>query len=291
MMAPAPEMVYVDHAHPRYGKRSVVKIRKSERTRSEGPLKAGRRLVLAGLALAAAFGSPIGALAQDAATTAAMTEERVRALVLDTIRQNPGIIAEAAQLLQEQSEKEKLTRAQETLERERTRLEQDPNAPVLGNPDGDVTVVEFFDYNCPYCKRVVGDVKALLKQDPGVRLVYREWPILGEGSLFAARAALAAREQDAYEEMHWALMDLPRAEEASVLQAAQELGLDLDRLREDMGAPEIDEHIRTSFELTEGLGFSGTPAFVVGDELVPGAVPLETLQSSVDRTRAASDKP
>lgn len=218
-----------------------------------------------------------------------ITDERVRELVLDTIRNNPQIVLEAIELLQKQSEADKVAQARETLAGERARLEADPNAPVLGNPEGDVTVVEFFDYNCPYCKRVADEVKGLIEQDDGVRLVYREWPILGEGSLFAARAALAAREQDAYEAMHWALMALPRAEEESVLQAATDLGLDLDKLREDMGSPAIDEHIRTSFELTEGLGFSGTPAFVIGEELIPGLVPLDALQDSVDRVRSGGE--
>ena len=238
-------------------------------------------VLMAGLSMALLVGAP--------AQAEEMTDERVRELVLDTIRNNPKIVVEALELLQERSEADKVAQARETLAKERARLESDPNAPVLGNPDGDVTVVEFFDYNCPYCKRVADEVKGLIEQDDGVRLVYREWPILGEGSLFAARAALAAREQDAYEPMHWALMSLPRAEEESVLQAAADLGLDLDKLREDMKSPAIEEHIRTSFELTEGLGFSGTPAFVIGEELIPGLVPLDALQESVDRVRTGDE--
>ncbi len=121
-------------------------------------------------------------------------------------------------------------------------LERDPNAPVLGNPEGDVTVVEFFDYNCPYCRRAMSEVQGLLDADQDVRLVYREWPILGEGSVFAAKAALAAREQGKYEEFHWALMGMEeRAEEASVMRLAEEIGLDVEKLRADMDAPEVQE--------------------------------------------------
>lgn len=118
----------------------------------------------------------------------------------------------------------------------------------------------FFDYNCPYCKRVKPEIQALLASDPNIRLVYREWPILGEGSVFAACAALAARNQGKYEEFHWAMMGLQsRAEEASILEAAAEIGLDVDKLRADMDAPEISEHIQTSMELAAALGFNSAP--------------------------------
>jgi protein-disulfide isomerase len=122
--------------------------------------------------------------------------------------------------------------------------------------------------------------------DANVRLVYREWPILGEGSVFAAKAALAARKQGKYEEFHWAMMSMNgRAEEASVLRVAAEVGLDIDQLRLDMEAPEIDEHLTTSMSLAQSLGFNGTPSFVIGDELVPGFVEQPQLEEIVDSTR------
>ena len=178
----------------------------------------------------------------------------------------------------------------EVLNNERQLLERDPNAPVLGNPDGDVTVVEFFDYNCPYCRRAMPEVQGLLDGDDNVRLVYREWPILGEGSVFAAKAALASREQGKYEAFHWALMGMEgRAEEASVMRIAQEIGLDVERLREDMEAAEIQEHIATSMRLTQSLGFSGTPSFVIGDNLVPGLVEEDRLRALVEEAREAAE--
>ena len=123
-------------------------------------------------------------------------------------------------------------------------LEKDPNAPVLGNPNGDVTIVEFFDYNCPYCRRVKPEIEALIAVDPNVRLVYREWPILSEGSVFAAQAALAARKQGLYEEFHWALMGLKgRADEASVMRAAEE----------DEAHPLTDKLSPRELEVLEGL--------------------------------------
>jgi protein-disulfide isomerase len=188
-------------------------------------------------------------------------------------------------LEQRQADAAEVARA-DVLSNQRALLEQDTNAPVLGNPDGDVTVVEFFDYNCPYCRRAMDEVQGLMDADANVRLVYREWPILGEGSVFAAKAALAARKQGKYEEFHWAMMSMNgRAEEASVLRVAAEVGLDIDQLRLDMEAPEIDEHLTTSMSLAQSLGFNGTPSFVIGDELVPGFVEQPQLEEIVDSTR------
>lgn len=213
-------------------------------------------------------------------------EERIKELALEAIRENPRIIMEAVQLLEQEQAAIQAEAQVSALESQRQLLEQDPNAPVLGNPDGDVTVVEFFDYNCPYCRRAMSEVQGLLKADPDVRLVYREWPILNEGSVFAARAALAAREQGKYEDFHWALMRLNEpAIEASVLQVAMEIGLDLDKLRADMDAPEVQRHIDQSMRLAQALGFNGTPSFVIGDNLVPGYVEQKQLEELADEAR------
>lgn len=219
-----------------------------------------------------------------------LTEEQIKELVYEAIRENPGIVMEAVAILERSQQQAQENAVAKVLNEERDRLEQDPNAIILGNPDGDVTVVEFFDYNCPYCRRVMPEVDALVAQDPNVRLVYREWPILGEGSDFAARAALASRNQGLYEEFHVAMMSMDeRAEEASVLRIAREVGLDVDLLVHDMDAPEVDEHIATSMELTRALGFSGTPSFVIGDALIPGYVEAQVLIDEVDNTRAQAD--
>jgi protein-disulfide isomerase len=237
--------------------------------------------------VAMAFGlaiAPFGSFAQD------LSDERIKELALQAIRENPQIIMEAVQILEaEQAAAQSLAQA-DVLNNQRQLLERDPNAPVLGNPDGDVTVVEFFDYNCPYCRRAMAEVQGLLDGDNNVRLVYREWPILGDGSVFAAKAALAAREQDKYEEFHWALMGMQeRAEETSVMRIAEEIGLDIERLRADMDAPEIQEHIDTSMGLTQALGFNGTPSFVIGNNLVPGFVEEEQLRTLVEEVREAAE--
>ena len=232
--------------------------------------------------LAAAMLMPTPLVAQD------FTEDYIKDLALQAIRENPQIVMEAAAILEAQEDARKADQSVALLSSRRDVLERDPNAPVLGNVDGDVTIVEFFDYNCPYCKRVKLEIQALMAADPDIRLVYREWPILGEGSVFAARAALAARNQGKYEEFHWAMMGLQgRAEEASILNAAVEIGLDADKLRADMGAPEINEHIQTSMELAAALGFNGTPSFVIGEALVPGFIKTVQFEGYVEGAREA----
>lgn len=219
-----------------------------------------------------------------------LTDDRIKELVYEAILENPQIVMDAVRLLEERQQQDQEAAATAALQTERERLEQDPNAIILGNPDGDVTVVEFFDYNCPYCRRAMPQVDALVERDPNVRLVYREWPILGEGSVFAARAALASRKQGKYEEFHVAMMGMAgRAEEASVLRIARDVGLDIDQLRRDMEAPEVVEHIQTSMELTQALGFSGTPSFVIGDALIPGFVEADVLIEQVAATRQAAE--
>lgn len=240
-----------------------------------------KKLLLAPM-IALILTGPLAARAEE------MDEDRIKSLVYEAIRENPGIIMEAVRLLEEQQQREQAAAAGATLSTIRDQLEQDPNAPVLGNPEGDVTVVEFFDYNCPYCRRAMPQVDALIEQDENVRLVYREWPILGEGSVFAARAALAARKQGKYEVFHEAMMGMNgRAEEASVIRIAGEVGLDIEQLRQDMQAPEVDEHIATSMELTRALGFTGTPSFVIGDELIGGLVQADVLAQHVKTARDA----
>ena len=125
------------------------------------------------LATTALLMLPIAAIADG------MDEDRIKELVLEAIRENPGIVFEAAQLFEQQQQALQAQAAAQVFDTEKATLENDPNAPVLGNPDGDVTVVEFFDYNCPYCRRVKPEMEALLAADPNVRVVYREWPILG----------------------------------------------------------------------------------------------------------------
>ena len=150
-------------------------------------------------------------------------------------------------------------------------------------------MVEFFDYNCPYCKRSVPTITKLLEQDEDIRFAFKEWPILGPASVFAARAALAAEKQGKYEPFHFALMGAKgRLSDEQVLKVAEEVGLDVDQLQADMKSRDIDAAILKNKALAQELGINGTPAFVIGDTVVPGAATLTRLKDLVEKARQGS---
>lgn len=163
----------------------------------------------------------------------------------------------------------------------------DPAAPVMGNPKGSVTLVEFSDYNCGFCRKALPEVTAFLKQNPDVKLVVHEIPIFGEGSRYAAMAALASQGQGKYPQFHRALMGMRgKAEKASVLRVARDLGLDTARLERDMNDPRITAQIEGNLALADTIGLVGTPSFVAGDRAVFGYLPKEDLAELVDEARA-----
>lgn len=163
----------------------------------------------------------------------------------------------------------------------------DPASPVLGNPAGRVTLVEFSDYNCGFCRKAAPEVAALLQAEPDVKLVIHEIPIFGDGSRYAAAAALASQKQGLYPEFHAALMSMKgKAEKASVLRAARGVGLDVAQLTRDMAAPEITNQIEASLALADDIGLSGTPSFIAGDRAVFGYLPKEELSELVAQARA-----
>ena len=167
-------------------------------------------------------------------------------------------------------------------------LLNDPASPVGGNPDGDVTLVEFFDYQCPYCKTIFPSIQALLAEDRNLRYVFKEFPILGKASVFAARAALAAHRQGKYLEFHMAVMPAKgKLTEARVMRLAKTAGLDTDRLRRDMADGTIDDMIRRNLELASALNVNGTPAFVIGDKIVRGAIDLAALKKLISQARGS----
>ena len=206
-------------------------------------------------------------------------EQRVREYLL----QNPEVIMEALQILQERQRAAEAEGLKRTIAERSDEILNDPDAPVGGNPAGDVTLVEFFDYNCPYCRRVAPTVVELEETDPDLRLVYKEFPILGPGSQFAARAALASRKQGKYVAFHNAVMQASeQVTEESVMEIARTVGLDTEQLTADMQAPAIQEAIARNLRLANALAITGTPSFVIGQEIVPG---FRTLQGLVARAR------
>ncbi|WP_257884458.1 MULTISPECIES: DsbA family protein [Roseobacteraceae] len=209
-----------------------------------------------------------------------LNEADIKRLALEAILEKPEILIEALSILQER-ENIALAEAQtDALSELRDDFEK--NAPIFGNLDGSVTLVEFFDYNCGYCRRAAPEVKAVLEASKDVRIIYREFPILGPGSEVAARASLAARNQGKYQQFHEAMMALNgQAVEASVMKIAGDVGLDLEVLKTDMQSELVNEHIAASLRLAEALGITGTPTFVLGDEIIPGVIERGTLLEKI----------
>jgi protein-disulfide isomerase len=175
---------------------------------------------------------------------------------------------------------------QKTLVENRQEIEKDPTSPVMGNPDGDVTVVEFFDYRCPYCRRMTPLMQDILAQDSGVRWVFKEFPILGPESLYAARAALAAGMQGKYAAFHMALMaNGVEVTKENVEKVAAGLGLDMEKLQADMQSEAVDQILAKNHALAGKLLITGTPAFIVGETLVPGAISLAQLRQLIEQQR------
>ena len=214
------------------------------------------------------------------------SQDEIEQIIYNYLMENPEVILQAVQALQDRQDAATAARQTEQLVALRDDLINGPSTMVVGNPDGDVTLVEFFDYRCGYCKRVAPSVMTLVEEDPNLRFAMMEFPILGEESVYAARAALAAAEQDMYWEMHTALIDFRGSyTEDSIRAIGADIGLDADQLIADMQNPEIDAIINRNYELAEALGINGTPAFIVGEILVPGAISLEALQELIAEER------
>jgi protein-disulfide isomerase len=219
------------------------------------------------------------------ATAADDTDEfgqRVRSYLL----RHPEVLMEAAQILQERQRAALVDQVKQTIAARSDEIFRDPSSPVGGNPNGDVVLVEFFDYNCRYCRSVASTVTAVLQDDPGIRLVYKEFPILGPSSDQAARIALAAHRQGKYALLHDALMQLSQPfSDETLLATAASVGLDVEQLRRDVADPAIAEAIGRNMELAAALGITGTPAFVIGGEVIPGSVDRQTLEGLVAQAR------
>ncbi|MFT6772418.1 MAG: protein-disulfide isomerase [Paracoccaceae bacterium] len=247
---------------------------------------------------AAAFGLvAFGALAACSAAADTATDlsgparDALRAEIRAYLLDNPDVIMEAIQVL-EQRRRDATAEAEASLVSAIAEdLRNDGYSYVAGNPDGDVTVVEFLDYNCGYCKKAHEDVKALIRMDPNVRLVIKEFPILGPSSRTAAEVAMASMMQDggdSYLEFNDLLMkNRGQLTEEGIYALADRAGLDVDALRRDAADPAIAANLKKTYELAQKLRIEGTPTFVIGDTVVRGFVPLKDLQDSIKAERAS----
>ena len=213
--------------------------------------------------------------------------EEINRLIHDYLMEHPEVILDSVQRLREQEAVADDQEGSRNLVTFRAQLENDPSTPVVGNLSGDITITEFFDYRCGYCKSTLSTIRQLLAEDTGVRLVFKEFPILSAESTIAARAALAADRQGKYFIFHSALMDARGSLDAEqIMIIAADAGLDTVRLAIDMETPQVQAQVDANRELAANLNIRGTPTFVIGDQILPGAIDIETLRQIIEMMRS-----
>jgi protein-disulfide isomerase len=212
----------------------------------------------------------------------------IEAIVKDYLLKNPEVLMEAQNALEAKMDKIQAERTAAAIKQNAKEIFRPASSPVVGNAKGDVTVIEFFDYNCPYCKKAFHEIAQLVEKDKQVKLILKEFPILSKGSEEASKVALAAKLQGKYWEMHRALNEAQgQSNEASALRVAEKLGLDMAKLKKDMASPEVKKEIDETRALAMKLGIQGTPHFLVGDRVIPGAPEnlLEQIARNVAEVR------
>ncbi len=219
------------------------------------------------------------AASDPAASLSSGDRAAIEVVVRDYILENPEIIPEAMEALQRKEGSEALASV-------RTEAETPFPGAVLGNPNGTVTLIEFTDFACGYCRQSVDHVRTLLANRPELRIVVRELPILSEQSAAAARMALAAAEQGKYAEFHYAMFDAGRPGPATIEAAAKTAGLDLAKARAAAQSDRIKAELGKNMDVARQLGFNGTPSWIVGDELISGAVGVDALAEAIDRAQS-----
>ncbi len=217
----------------------------------------------------------------------AMSKSDVEKIVKNYLLENPEVIFEAVARKQEKEEGDRLVSLADNAKKHSVALFQEAEPIVAGNPKGDVTIVEFFDYNCPYCKKGKKFVNDLLKQDGNVRLVLKEYPIQGPQSEMAAHAAVAAAAQGKYWDFHLALMGAEDLSEEAVFATAKDVGLDVAKLKADMANPKVAKRLQDVQKLGRDVGVDATPTFFVGDKPFTGVMTLDELKEAVAAARKA----
>ncbi len=235
-------------------------------------------------ALLAAGAAVAGEDAKSAFTPA--QREEMKKLVHDYLVQNPDVITEVVKVLQDRDEKAQADKQKALIASKSKELQASPEGTVIGNPKGNITLVEFFDYNCGYCKSLFPSLLETVKADGNIRVVMKEFPILGPSSVVASKAALAAVKQNKYSEFHIALMGHKGAlTEDAIMKTAKDVGLDIARLEKDMKSDDIQKVIQRNEDLGKELQVNGTPALVIGTTFVPGAISKDELKKLITEAR------
>jgi protein-disulfide isomerase len=244
------------------------------------------RPALTGLALAAGLSLLAAPLAAAEEALTAEQKAAIETLIRDYLLAHPEVVVESLEKYEELQAANEAEQAKQAITDNAEELLSGEGAPVGGNPNASFTVVEFFDYRCPYCKTVAGAFIDTVEEDGDLRIVFKEFPILGDWSLLAAKAALAADKQGKYLPLHRALMEYKgEPTEEAVFDIAAAQGIDVDRLRQDMESPDVQEQLDRNYALARALGVRGTPAFIIGNELVPGALSMDDFKQKVEEQR------
>ncbi len=209
----------------------------------------------------------------------------IKQLALEALLENPEILREASRILQAREEQQRNDNVSNLIREYSSELTNTEDTVVIGNPTGDITIVEFFDYNCPYCKTAAKDLQDLIKSDENIKFIPREWPILNNNSIIAAKAALASIAQGKYKEYHWRLMKEGSLTETKIFEIAKNLEIDIASLKKDMESEFVINHIAKSTALARRIGFSGTPLFIIEGKFFPGFIPLEELELIISDIR------
>jgi protein-disulfide isomerase len=245
------------------------------------------RLILAATALTALV---TVAPAARAAEFSAPQRDEIGQIVRDYLVAHPEVLQEAMSELDKRQSAAEIEKQKQGVAKNADALYSSPHQVTLGNPEGNVTFVEFFDYNCGYCKGAMGDMLTLMKDDPKLKVVLKEFPVLGRGSQEAAEVAVAVRMQDKtgkkYLEFHQKLLGgRGQADRARALAVAKEVGMDMTRLEKDMTSPEVKATIEENMNLAQALGLNGTPSYVIGPQVIVGAVGLPNLSAGINNAR------
>lgn len=235
--------------------------------------------------------SPVTAQAADAPAFTDAQKKELDTMMRDYMMNNGKLIMDAVDKYRQDQQNAEEKAFDDKIKARSSDLYKDSRSPAAGNKDGDVTLVEFFDYNCGYCKHAFKDLQTLMNDDKKLKVVFKDIPILSESSLTAALYALASHKQGKYWEYHSALMEHTGQLNDEVLQSVgKTVGLDVEKLKKDAQDPEIRSTIEANLALARDLGINGTPAFVVGDKALRGAYGLDAMKKAVEDTRAATKK-
>ena len=217
--------------------------------------------------------------------------ESIEKIIREYLVTHPEVLREAMQALQEKEEIEKQRVNAENIEKLRSEIYADADAPVIGNAKGDVTIVVFYDYFCGYCRSTIPGLTDLATKDPGLKIIYKEFPILGPDSLTAAKASLAADRQGKFAAFHRAMLAADAANEQVIKSLSEKVGLDYARLKKDMADPKIDDALARNVDLASSLSVDGTPAYLIGDKVIPGAISTEALANIIAAKRSKKEIP